>query len=256
MEYIRKVRSFIKKNWFYIVLLFIVIFLFIALFAFIIPNYIFQSYKSNDEMQWSSLDVLAFYGAFLSFLGSVVLGYIAVYQNRRANKINKELCNLQAAQYTSIITITKVEFQCGGFSNQGGPNGQRIVNLFNGQTASSNSIYVYFNNQSMYPIVRIKISVEEPERSTREKLGISNSCEAAINLPPNQAITNLIIVVPPNLIHEEYRLGLRVWFMNIFGFEIETFLSFPDLSSKTAEREYIFSYVSVNNMNPNKDRHI
>lgn len=65
----------------------------------IIPFLINEIYKYGYQIEksyytlWEAKDVLAFYGSFLSFLGTVVLGILALWQNKKANEINKKLLN-------------------------------------------------------------------------------------------------------------------------------------------------------------------
>lgn len=57
-----------------------------------IPFIINELYKIGGYVtMWSAGDVLSFYGGFLSFIGTVVLGALALYQNKKANDINEKL---------------------------------------------------------------------------------------------------------------------------------------------------------------------
>lgn len=44
---------------------------------------------------WGGEDVLAFYGSFLSLMGTVILGYVSLYQNKKANDVNEQLAKRQ-----------------------------------------------------------------------------------------------------------------------------------------------------------------
>ena len=60
----------------------------------IVIIHILFKWKSNCywiEAEWNAGDALGYFGDVLSFVGTVVLGYIAVKQTERANKLNKEL---------------------------------------------------------------------------------------------------------------------------------------------------------------------
>lgn len=52
---------------------------------------------------WGAEDVLAFYGSFLAFAGTVVLGIVAVWQNNKANETNKNMADL-AKQANALST--------------------------------------------------------------------------------------------------------------------------------------------------------
>ena len=63
----------------------------IVLFTLIIPFLINESYKVGKGYvtMWEASDVLSFYGSYLSFFGTLVLGIVAVYQNKQAQKLNE-----------------------------------------------------------------------------------------------------------------------------------------------------------------------
>jgi hypothetical protein len=81
----------------------IVIFLFFMCIG--IPLIINEMYLNNKGYitVWDVKDVLVFYGTILSFIGTVFLGGLVLYQNERLNKINK---NLTEQQYKPILTCT------------------------------------------------------------------------------------------------------------------------------------------------------
>lgn len=72
----------------------------IFILIFTIPFLINEIYKCGYKIEksystlWEAKDVLSFYGSFLSFLGTVALGALALWQNKKSNDINKELLNL------------------------------------------------------------------------------------------------------------------------------------------------------------------
>ncbi len=45
--------------------------------------------------EWSAGDMLGYIGSFLAFLGTVALGTLALWQNKKANAISKNLLNLE-----------------------------------------------------------------------------------------------------------------------------------------------------------------
>ncbi len=56
-----------------------------------VPIVINELYKSNTGYLtlWGAPEVLSYYGAVLSFAGTVVLGIIAVWQNKKANDVSQ-----------------------------------------------------------------------------------------------------------------------------------------------------------------------
>lgn len=92
------------------------IWLIIALIPFLIvgvPLLINRCYISNDGYLtvWGGEYVLQYFGAVLSFLGTVVLGAIAVWQNKNANEINKKLLDKELSESCSFATILSVDWK-------------------------------------------------------------------------------------------------------------------------------------------------
>ena len=68
---------------------------FVVLAIFVVPILIHISFKMPAistffEAEWTAGDILTYYGAVLSFLGTVVLGYLALWQNRIINEKSEE----------------------------------------------------------------------------------------------------------------------------------------------------------------------
>ena len=48
-------------------------------------------------------DALAYHGSFLAFIGTVLLGALALWQNEKANKINERLFNLENSRENKVL---------------------------------------------------------------------------------------------------------------------------------------------------------
>lgn len=81
------------------------VWLLFLIFILAIPIVINKAYKYGDftgkgyYTLWEAKDVLAFYGSFLSFIGTVVLGALALHQNKVFKEENQKL--LQAQIFSS-----------------------------------------------------------------------------------------------------------------------------------------------------------
>ena len=75
----------------------IILLLFFVVLVFGVPIIINESYLKNDGYLtvWDGSDVFAYYASVLSFMGTVILGIVTVWQNRRAIEINDKLLNLE-----------------------------------------------------------------------------------------------------------------------------------------------------------------
>lgn len=85
-----------KKWWFWVSIVLLIV------LVILVPFLINESYKttlipesSKYITEWSAADVLAYYGAALSFLGTVVLGALAFWQNEKAQETNNRLLELE-----------------------------------------------------------------------------------------------------------------------------------------------------------------
>lgn len=72
-----------------------------------IPFLINELYKTNSGYKtlWEAKDVLSFYGSFLAFLGTVALGVLALWQNKKANDINKRLLEIEEVRSVPFLHI-------------------------------------------------------------------------------------------------------------------------------------------------------
>lgn len=89
----------------------IVLLMLIIILPIVIIHILFK-WKSNCywiEAEWNAGDVLGYFGDVLSFVGTVVLGYIAVKQTERANKLNKELLLIEKNKIKPVFNIVQDE---------------------------------------------------------------------------------------------------------------------------------------------------
>lgn len=104
-----KIKSIVKEilqNITHYPYLWVVTLLFVFIF---IPTIILGSYYIGDQgfiLINTSLtvgDALSFYGTLLSFIGTIALGILALYQNIQANKINHRLLLLEEKEKISFL---------------------------------------------------------------------------------------------------------------------------------------------------------
>lgn len=78
-------------------------------FFILVPTVIFLFYYCGDqgfifiETSLTVGDALSFYGTLLSFIGTIALGILALYQNIQANKINHRLLLLEEKESISFL---------------------------------------------------------------------------------------------------------------------------------------------------------
>ena len=57
------------------------------------------------QAEWEAGEILGYFGDVLSFVGSVVLGYIAISQTEKANTLNEELLNIEKNKIKPCVDI-------------------------------------------------------------------------------------------------------------------------------------------------------
>ncbi len=95
------------------------IFFFALLFVLDIPFVINESYKFGKwyHTLWGADDVLAFYGSFLSFIGTVVLGYVAIKQNDKLMHLEEKTFNRECSS-AIVMGMTKQLIDTVSLSNE------------------------------------------------------------------------------------------------------------------------------------------
>lgn len=68
--------------------------------------YVIKIYPNFDDV--SSGDLLNFYGALLSFIGTIVLGIVASHQSWKANRLSERLLKIEEERYLPIIDIQEI----------------------------------------------------------------------------------------------------------------------------------------------------
>ena len=75
----------------------------------IIVIHILFKIKSNCywiQAEWDAGYMLGYFGEVLSFIGTIILGYIAVMQTERANHMNQELLNIEKSRVKPYFDIS------------------------------------------------------------------------------------------------------------------------------------------------------
>lgn len=113
---------------------------------------------------WDSGDFLAYAGSFMSFIGSVFLGYVAISQSEEANRLNKNLQKIQESTFISMISIAQLESNIGQQPHFCNPRFRDIdVELdlrIKGDQLTPCCVDVEISNDSEYPLVELRAIIE------------------------------------------------------------------------------------------------
>lgn len=235
--------KFLKKRWHY--LLFLVLFI----VSLAIPIGINEAYKAGGGYitLWGAPDVLAFYGAYISFIGTVVLGIIAVEQNKKAHKLNEQMQKLQQAQFVSMVSVKQLEIdkQSSKYPNYVNTN-MRDIEILNCAGGSDKSdrcyhIDVEFANSSPYPIVQIDVQAGSRNNSNYLLWGMTNFTQKAIYIP-EQGTRAIRFIIPSAMFEKmnSYKISLSLKFTNVFDYTTFATIYIDDLENKNKRNEYLF----------------
>ncbi len=198
----KKRRNLLK----YIILLFLLLVL-------DIPFVINESYKFGKwySTVWGGEDVLQYFGAVLSFIGTLFLGYIAILQNNRITNIEEKVYNRNSS--SDIVIDNSEQLQktlCLSNENNGSEDFSQEIefNIANYGQAVLNSVKFIFVNGKVY--------------------------ESNLTLPQGQKV-NVIIDIPKSSKQNDL---VNVVFTSCYG--VKTYGRFK-LSSRQ-NKEYIKDY--------------
>lgn len=237
-----KLTAFIKRHWLAVVLCCVIAALVISV---IVPFVINEIYKAGGGYitLWEAKDVFAFYGSYLSFLGSLSLGAVAVFQNKRANDLTTQMQKIEQARFVSMVDleVSQHDMRC------------QPIDQVKQEKMPAKSPGVYMNlaadlpnitkcyiveatikNKSEYPIVQIGIHPGKRGEGIAQIFGMKNYHEKATYIPAQGSIT-LKIAIPSEFLSaaQKSELSLSIDFTNIFDY-------------KTAATLYLENFGSMN----------
>ncbi len=206
-----------------------------------------ESYKAGNGYitLWQPADTLAFYGSYLSFVGTVVLGTVAVYQNKKAQDLNDQLQKLQQAQYISMVSATKVMLATRSSTTPNFMNTQmrdiNVINLIADGFTTKNCYHIdaEFKNDSEYPIVQMQVHPGTRTNGNGQLYGIKNLIDQAVYIAKGESVCYRYIV-PCEMFEKTQRYGLQlsITFINVFDYATPSALHIPDLKDKNHRNEY------------------
>lgn len=236
-----KTLKWIVKQWW--------LYAFVFVLSLTIPFAINELYKKGNGYitLWQASDVLAFYGSYLSFIGTAILGIVAVYQNKKAHKLNEQMQILQQAQFVSMISV------CGVMISQQSANHPKYVNKkmyeleyidlkSNGfQSSRCYHIDIMFCNSSQYPIVQCVIHAGKRGNGNSVFYGIVDYKETSIYIP-EQGKQAIRFIVPSKMFEEtqNYNLALCVDFINVFNYKTSATIQLEDLENAAQANKYSY----------------
>lgn len=218
-----------------------------------------ESYKAGNGYitLWQPADTLAFYGSYLSFVGTVVLGAVAVYQNKKAQDLNEQLQKLQQAQYISMVSARKVMIETRSSATPNFLNTQMLdINVINLTTDGFDSKNCYhidaeFKNDSEYPIVQMQVHPGSRTNGNGLLYGMKNLIDQAVYIANGETACYRYIV-PCEIFEKTQKFGLQlsITFINVFDYATPAALHIPDLQDKKQRNEYQYRLSKFTDVRP------
>ncbi len=249
-----KLKKLFTKWWFYLIIFAVTLG---------IPFLINEAYKVGKGYitLWKAEDALSFYGSYLSFVGTVILGIVAVYQNRKAHQLNEQMQKLQQALFVSMVSISRLEIkkrsaEHPNYLNTNMRNIDTTIDLTADtfQTQQCYHIDIEFENCSDYPIVQMKLHPGERKKAVGTLFGMTEFFEQATYIPAKGK--RVVRIIVPSIIFETqelYQFTLSIDFCNVFDYCTPATIYMEDLENRTQKNKYKFRLAKFTDIRPKSE---
>lgn len=236
------------------------------------PNWFF-------EVSWGKNEALGYYGSALGFLGTVILGAVAVFQTDRANKqtdianeyarkanaqteranqlaqealeqakeanqLTKRMQQLEQAACISIISIASVW----GRKFSVGDNVASIPDLLKFDMIDyeywpCHQYYQFdirINNESIYPIVQVHTKTQGYSGNPSLKYG-TKSAENALYISPN-TYEDISCLIPATFFdkYRETKMVLELTLVNVLDYSTHAKITLEDISTPNGPKRFTY----------------
>lgn len=262
----------------------VVLVLIVALLFLIVLNWMFSVPAPYDflAVEWDVEDALAFYGSYLSFLGTIVLGAVTVYQTNKAYKLSQksndqtdvanelsreaikqaekahelslQMHKLEQARFYSVVSLERLMIQERSVDVPNYINTQirepKVFDLVDTNSVSKcfRCYHVDFivKNESEFPISSITVNCHG--RFEDVNYGIKEDSETIYIAPNNTHNIRLIIPATYFVKYNEYIADIDIFYQNIFGYETHVRLIIDDISDEHNPK-YTYQFQRVKEIN-------
>ena len=260
-----KFWNFLKNNWLVVVI--VVIVLFAVVGGPLLINQAFSEPAWCDffAVDWEAKDALAYYGSALGFVGTVVLGAIAVYQTKKAheqtdtanqlatdalaqtqqaNELAAKMQKLEESRFLSIVSVERVRYETVNATDTSNaktpfmfPHTPKVslIDL----TAGSNPSKCYIidtviKNSSDFHIRTLSAMANYLGKTWRmppKRNGIA---------PESEMSARIIIPFTHQKPTSNYNLEIHIYFTNIFEYTTHLTLAIEDITNTNGKYSYNF----------------
>ncbi len=277
-----RIIKFIKDNFSKIFVGIIAIILTVIVIPLII-NWLFLIPACCDffAVEWEAKDSLSYYGDALGFIGTVVLGAIAVYQTskaygqteksnqltkdaifqtEKANALAEQMQKLEQAKFLSMVSIKKLHVNKRSITSPKYYNAEIsepiIFDMVDKEYWPFTNCYhidVMFENKSEYPIVELLVNAKGYNGNANIKHGIKvDENIVYIDSQEERAIRFII----PSHFFEKYKsdgIEFNLTFVNVFDYKTLAIIDINELDNYCARNRrdgYIYRILKVTDVKP------
>lgn len=229
---------------------------------------------------WNEADALGYGGDVLSYLGTVVLGAVAVFQTskahgqtdranqlaqdalvqtEKANELAAQMQRLEQARFVSMVSLIDVVYEAvasGGSKRVRNrakpPISEHIVLSSPGTTPSGYFILdLDIENKSDYPIVQMMVHPGTRETDNCVVYGMVTSIERAVYIPA-QGIAGISISIPYDILKKVHvsEMVLSIDFVNIFDYTTNASLYLYNLGVENRRFDYKYRLAKFVDVKP------
>ena len=211
-------------------------------------------------------DVLAYISGAEALIGTLLLGYVAIYQNKAAQRTNEQLQILQQAKFVSVISVSKLYHLklLSKNAEQMDANISKVdacIDLtaddFKSESPYSYVIDVEFQNDSDYPVVELIAHPGNRKENVGQFIyGMKSYVKASVYMAKNDR-TSIRFIVPSKMLekNKETEFELSVDFVNIFNYITPATIFVLELNSAAKKStKYQYRLLKFTDVRPNSDR--
>jgi len=207
--------------------------------------------------RWEAGYALSFYASLLSFSGAILLGAVAVIQNRKLHNLTLTMQKLQQAQFISMVStkklmLSKQSSELPTYRNAQMPSIDVMqLALDDFKSPQCYHIDVEFTNSSEYPIVQLFANAGEEDNVNCLLYGIQPSVNKPIYIEAKGI--QCIRFVIPSISFEKFKkfgFSLGLCFVNVFDYHTKARLYINDLSTPSRIPPYTYRLAKFTDVRP------
>lgn len=197
---------------------------------------------------------------FIAFVGTITLGYVAIYQNIQAYKMNANMQKLEEARFVSMISLKERKSnykngKCGSAKTIDYTDAEVIELIDIDSSKETLFLYAEFLNSSEYPIIGLTSHIGKPNPVYQKYLGVKAIIDKPIYIPERGSMKFSFSIPFEHIMkvikaQGENRIALSLYFENVFGYKTKATLF---MTVNNNEITYQYRLAKFTDVKPNSD---